>query len=85
MLTVAVGQPPGGDAANGEEMRGASASRPRRRIPGAILGRKWVGADARRTRFEFGSARWAATFVRADPNGRGRTKWVAPLELLLNA
>ena len=31
----------------------------------------------------FGSARWAATFVRADQNGHGRTKWIAPLELLL--
>ena len=31
----------------------------------------------------FGLARWAAFSVRADPNGWPRTKWVAPLELLI--
>lgn len=58
-------------------------ARPTRRIPNANLGRKWVGADAGWTYFENGSARWAGVFVRADPNGDGQTKWVAPLELLL--
>ena len=83
MLTVVVGRPPGGDAADGEETRGASASRPCRRIPSTILGRKWVGTDTRRTRFKFESAHWIAIFVCADPNGRGRMKWVVPLKLLL--
>ena len=65
----------------------ASVSCPRRRKSSSKLGREWVArrtpggrqADAR----PFGSARWAAFCVHADPNGRQRTKWVAPLELLL--
>jgi len=40
-------------------------------------GREWVGRRTKADARPFGSARWAGFFVRADPNGRPQTKWVA--------
>ena len=66
-----VGRPTCGTAADTEETRDVS------------WGLKCIRTDTKQAHFEFGSARWAGVFVRGDPNGHGRSKWVALLELLL--
>ena len=53
-----------------------SGSCPRRRKSGLKLNREWVARGRKTDARPFGSARWAAFSVRADPNGvtdmRGR-------------